>query len=459
MICITSAFTVFIFDAGFDLLLVLQALCFAFATVLLIGVKANERLRPAVVALKIFLTACVFIVLNIGTAGFSKLTKVFFGSYLHYFIGMTLYAVFFGKHDISTRAVMTSVVFSISVTMATFGTILGNAIEINVDGFDIAWTKAASSVLVVVIAFIYFRYPLFAYRINRFDATLNITSNILSALLFVILELWRAGSMDNNRFVFVFSGYMAILIIFVFAINVMTYFMTYFLCRERERTLNYQIERQRIRSMEALVSLNEEKLSQLREVRHDVKNQYSYMQTLLEENRYDELKAYFNELVGTFSRPLYDSVESGNRVIDSVLNMELSKARDTGLKMNVRVAVPSELPFPPSALMSLFGNIIDNAIEACVRENLGGSTIDIVVSLKGDYLFFVVSNPTNKKQENIGDSPKTDKEDKTRHGYGIRIVKKIVKKYGGHCHYYIENGNFVVECLLDLRYDKNDKEI
>ncbi len=437
-----------LFGVGVDAPLIIQELCIALSTVLLLGIGARGKFDALRFCLETAALTLAFFLLNLISGAVSMAANVFFGSYLHYLLGIVLFAVFFGVHGPLTRVVMASVVFSVSVMMASFGTLLGNAIEVSVAGFDIAWTKIGASFFTVLFAAIYYRWPLFRFRISGFDASLNIVSNLLSALLFVILEFCQRYGNFAFGLILQFSGYLSLSIIFVFVINVMTYFMTYFLCRERERIMNYQMERQKSRSLHDLLALSEQKLIELREVRHDVKNQYAYMQTMLESKRYDELKDYFKELVGTFSKPLYDAVESGNAIVDSVLNMERSKAREAGLKLEVRAAVPACLPFPQSAILGLFGNVIDNAVEACEREGFQGASVEIVVGMQGNYMFFNVSNPTRKTYVTT-DGGHSEKKDKVLHGYGMRIIHKIVKKYNGYYRCFVRDGKYVFESLLD----------
>lgn len=445
-----------LFGIVVDVPLIIQMLCISLSSVLLLGIGAKEKISVLRFILETVGLAAAFLLVNFLLGALAQRFRLHFGSYMHYFICIVLFAVFFGRHAPILRVVMASVIFSVTVSMASLGTTFGYALQMNIEGLDILWIKIAASLLTVAVAVVYYRYPLFRFRINRFDAALNIVSNLLSALLFVLRELWQGKTPQYNEVMLSLSDYMSVVIFFVFLINVLTYFMTYFLCRERERTLNYQMERERNCALENMLSLSEQKLTELREVRHDIKNQYAYMQSMLEDGRYDDLRSYFNELVGTFSKPLYDSVESGNPVVDSVLNLELSKAREAGLRLEVRAAVPSDLPFPQSALLGLFCNVIDNAVEACVREGFSDASVEVVVGMQGNYMFFNVSNPTNKTSV-PSKGGQTEKDDKELHGYGMRIIRKIVKKYSGYYRCFVRDGKFVFESLLDAELPQSDR--
>lgn len=429
----------------------IQLLAVTVSTVLLLDGKSSARWKQATFWADLIGLFVFFLFSNFLFYVFKELSSVSVGSFLHFLLGIGLYALLRSPFSPSVRVAVVCVVFSIVTLLGSFGTMVGNMLEQYIEGFDIAVTKYVSSVAIVLSALVFSRYPLSRFGMGWFDAVLNGTCNLLSALLCVIYELWRVYDVSFGVLARSFSGYVSLVILFVFLINTVTYFMTYFICREKERVLTYETERQKSRSLEELLRLSEARIAELRDVRHDVKNQYAYMQSMLEEERYADLKRYFEELVGTFSKPLYGVVESGNTMIDSVLNLELSKVRAMGLKLDVRVAVPPRLPFAQSGILALFTNVIDNAAEACVRENFPDAQIDVVVGMQGEYLLFCVTNPTRKQ---TADEPGvTSKADKNLHGIGARIIRKVVKKYGGHYRCFVREGQYVSETLLDLNFE------
>lgn len=439
----------------FDYSFVIQLLAIAAATVLLLGVE-YKKFKPWRFVIDLVWLTATFIAVHLALHVFALLVWRGFTSDLPYFIGITIYTCVASKHKWINRLAMGSVVFSLCTVMAALGTIFGNAIEIAIDGFDIAVTKVLSNLIIIGCAALFFRYPLFKFETTVFDCALNVSCNLLSAALCVIYEYVRRSSAEMMRLSWKFSGFITVVLLFLFLINIATYFMTYGLCKERERALEYRVREQKSESLKELLALNEHKLSELREMRHDVKNQYAYMQMLIEKKKYGELKSYFDEIVGTLAKPLYACVDSGNALIDQALNLELAKAGESGVKMNTRVAVPAELPFSKSAILGLFTNVIDNAIEACLRENIEDPCVDVVLNMQGDYMLFCVTNPTTRADtETDALTWHTSKADKALHGYGVKIIRKIVKKHNGYHRCFIKGGNFVSESLLDTYYKEN----
>lgn len=438
----------------FDFPFVLQLICYAVTTVLLLGIKVTAdgkaEFKPIVFAVETFALVVFFLVVDLLIAMIGAPYMFYFDSTFKYFSGILLFALIRGKHSYRSRLVMGTTAFALCVLMGAMGTLCGQAVEQAVQGFDIAITKIISYVLTVVCAVLFYKYPVFKFETGRFDSAMITVCNSLSALAFVIYEYMRRFDKVFMQASYKQLPFISVIIFILFVIDIVTYFMMYCVCREKARALAYEIERQKKQSLQELLALSESKLSELREVRHDVKNQYAYMQSMLEEGKYDELKSYFNELIGTFALPLFEQVDSGNPDIDSVLNLELAKMRAKDIKANIRVSVPSELPVKKSHLLSLFANVIDNAIDACGRDKPENPLIDVVVNVCGDELVFCVSNPTKLTQEELDRGISTSKEDKSRHGYGMKIIQKIIKKYNGYYRCYIKDGLFIAEGLLGL---------
>lgn len=440
----------------FDFSQVFQILCVAFSTVLLLGdYKERFSLKSCCVfAAEMLVISVVFLAFDIMFYILCRYISALLGigGYLMYLCGIILYAAFRSNKKILSRIIMASVLFSTVCTMCVLGTVLGNALEMKIENFDIAITKIISYLLIIVSGFVFYKNNICNLEINSFSFVLNFICNLLVVVIVMIwceIRLWvLRGPIAWELLLFI-----AVMTFGFYIINIMAYMITYFFYVEREKVISYQVERTKAQSLKDLLQLSEHNIAELREIRHDLKNQYAYMDAMINEKKYDELQSYFKDLSGTFAKPLYERVDCGNRTIDSILNLELSKARESGMELDVKATVPSELPFNESGLLSLFTNVIDNSIEACARDDNTGAVIDVNITVKGDYLYFCVSNPT-KKEEIIEE--RTSKNDKKLHGYGMKIIKKIVNKYNGYYRCNISNGVFYSDVMLDMFY-KNKK--
>ena len=60
-------------------------------------------------------------------------------------------------------------------------------------------------------------------------------------------------------------------------------------------------------------------------------------------------------------------IYTGNRILDLILSQKRMTAQKNGIDFNVNVMPLAHLPFAEREICSLFGNLLDNAVEACGR--------------------------------------------------------------------------------------------
>lgn len=227
----------------------------------------------------------------------------------------------------------------------------------------------------------------------------------------------------------------------------------YTMCSEQTSLINLQAEKQRVLSEREMTQIAERTLEDLRCIRHDLKNQYAYMQILLSERRYDELQNYFHNLSENLPKQL-SFVDCGNRAVNTVLNMELSKLKSDRISVSHKLVVPPALPFSDEDMCALLTNLLDNAIEECLRLlERGAKEAELCIDIHPHqtYLLITCVNSTDRTAFNRLDKGlRTTKSDKELHGYGTRIVTKIAEKYNGYADFRIEKGRFMAQVMLDM---------
>lgn len=95
-------------------------------------------------------------------------------------------------------------------------------------------------------------------------------------------------------------------------------------------------------------------------------------------------------------------------------------------------------------MVSLFGNLLDNAIEACERMKGGDRWIQIQISRQKEILNIEISNSIEKVPEEKNEEFISSKENKKLHGYGMKSVRRIVERYTGEIFYQIQERKFCV---------------
>lgn len=140
-----------------------------------------------------------------------------------------------------------------------------------------------------------------------------------------------------------------------------------------------------------------------------------------------------------------DIIYSANPILNSLLKVKTVKAREKGIEMNVKVLVPKRMSVNSGDMGVIYGNLIDNAIEACTRVPDGKRFVDIETKYQDGKLLIVV---WNSKNEESNPTFVTTKENKRKHGRGIRSVRRIAEQYGGNLLLEYKGNTFKASLLL-----------
>lgn len=247
----------------------------------------------------------------------------------------------------------------------------------------------------------------------------------------------------------------------LFVIVLVIVFAIFTMCKEQAKIIELQAERQRLLGEQELVKLMEANLDDLRCIRHDLKNQFAYLQLLLQGKRYDELEHHFSQMYENLLPPI-SSIDCGNQVIANILNIKMAKARRAMIPMEHQLIVPPQLPFADDDVCSILANLVDNAIDECERLRSTGvenAKLRIEIYPQKSYLFIMCSNTTDREKLNRKEHGlRTTKSDEQLHGYGTRIVVKIAEKYNGCAQYSLDDGQFVAKVMLDMMIGEMDDD-
>lgn len=200
--------------------------------------------------------------------------------------------------------------------------------------------------------------------------------------------------------------------------------------------------------MEKHISEVENIYKQMRGWRHDYHNHMQAIKAyrFLDEN--DKVDAYLNSLE-TDLTSVDTLIKSGNVMVDAILNSKLSLAKSRKISINAKAVVPKNITISEIDLCIIIGNLLDNAIEACLRiDDEAARFIRVYMDLKRDNLYLSVTNASGdriRKQDGRYVSGKGE-----THGFGLMRVDKIVDKYAGYVKRRDEDGAFTSEIMLPL---------
>ena len=100
-------------------------------------------------------------------------------------------------------------------------------------------------------------------------------------------------------------------------------------------------------------------------------------------------------------------------------------------------------------IYSLFGNLLNNAIEACQGQK--DPWLRVSCGPVKSYLAIEVENSVSGDIMKENPTLSTTKKDSQSHGIGLRILKRIAEQYNGVLHYEMKGSDcFSVQLLLNL---------
>lgn len=187
---------------------------------------------------------------------------------------------------------------------------------------------------------------------------------------------------------------------------------------------------------------------------HDLKHQVQAIRAVKDEK---ERETYLEKIEKSVQ--IYSAiVRTGNEILDTILTEKSLICENSGIHINC-VADGSLLAFMnPVDLYTLFGNALDNAIEAVRKlESKEKRVIDIMLYARQSFLMLQIVNPMCGEVKFEDGLPLTTKAKNGYHGYGMKSMLHTIQKYEGHLTTEVKNGCFYFNVMLPLERDSNKK--
>ena len=208
---------------------------------------------------------------------------------------------------------------------------------------------------------------------------------------------------------------------------------------------NYMLKEQ-MNVYENQIRINLENDKKTRALRHDMKHHLGEISYLAKEGRSKEIVKYVSEMKD-FIKNKDNVVSTGNAAVDGILNYKIEKAIAENIQINSKITIPDETELSSFDMNIIFGNLIDNAIEAAGET--ANPVINIDVEYKKECLFIDVSNSFHQTPKFKRDGlPITTKRDKEEHGFGVENIKRIVEKYDGEMEFSVTDTMFKVYIVM-----------
>ena len=414
---------------------------FAVCTVVLLEkIELNRKTLPKTLLLllaKIAGTWCVMILLN------SLVYWIFGRTYnreISYPVLLLLYCLILCRYKPCVRLTAAASYYSVYVIALDLSEKSATLIEAQIGAATPTSTIAV--IAVALIAVVYFKI----FSLEKFShvpvamSVMAAALPLIGASISIAVNYLDAETLDTVYAILISGAFLLI--------DFGCYLLYWLICRSYSEKEELKVRQKQTEMERDFMKLSENSLNELRALRHDFRNHYSYIRMLLNSGEYDRASSYFSELEAKNASAV-SAVSTGNETIDTILNVEKVKAQQDSVDLDLQtLMVPSKVSIEDTDLTSILTNLVDNAIEYCCSVNMQGK-VEISIEQYGNYMFITVCNILSEARvkEGVPDL-KTTKKDADLHGYGTKIVKEIAKKYSGCATFRVLDNRFTANVML-----------
>ena len=258
-----------------------------------------------------------------------------------------------------------------------------------------------------------------------------------------LCALMKAALINNGISPYILTGMICIILA-----NIMTYYFFTVMNKEYENTIKAKLLEQQNETLKKSIADKDAFVKEMKTVRHDIKNQLLTIMQYANEGKTDEIKEYVNVLTNNYLPNILNYINTNNAAFDAVINSKIAVCNQKNIFMEVNIKQDTDISIPPAEIAVLFGNLLDNSIEAAKHTDEKRISLDI--QKNASYLIILVSNSIKSSVLTTNENLETSKSDKELHGIGIKSIKNIVEKHNGMIQFYEEENEFCCHIMIDL---------
>lgn len=309
---------------------------------------------------------------------------------------------------------------------------------VRVIGFFVAYLVAYA--LLCVGAWLFFGKLVKKYDICK----LNSVIMIIIAVAVVVIDIILSSIVTFSEAITSNVTATVMLHIYNIACCVFVMVLLFELPRRRQAELELVVTKslQEKEKMQYVVA--KENIEKLNMRCHDLKHQLRAMteQTTVDEDFVKELSSAIDD---------FDSFyKTDNSALNVILNEKNTVCRNKGIELSC-ILDGGGLGFMRGRYVySLFGNLLDNAIEAVEKLEETKRAIGLNVRTVGGFLLINIYNSYEGDLNVGGGLPKTSKKHADFHGYGLKSVQSVVNHYDGNMSITTKDGVFDVSIAIPI---------
>lgn len=236
-------------------------------------------------------------------------------------------------------------------------------------------------------------------------------------------------------------------VVFLFFINAgafLIYSVVSKLVMEQQKIMELQARNHQLSTQALQYGNLQDKITEARRAKHDVRHHITLMKKYLEDKDYKALNEYLNNYQQSI--PDEHILFCENAAVNAILLYFSGQARKYGITYTVSASIPEDIPIAETDLSILFGNLLENAIDACHAES-GENTKIIVRASTDEHSLCVTIDNTFSGSLNLNAEGRFISSKHDGLGLGTESIKSIAGKYNGVCQFESDESMFLASVM------------
>lgn len=188
-------------------------------------------------------------------------------------------------------------------------------------------------------------------------------------------------------------------------------------------------------------------IEETKAARHDLRHHFLVIQGYINNKDLDSLTSYINNYISAMT-PVEGKTVCENYAVNTILFHYITQCEENAVEITASINIPAILPIPDNDFCVILSNLLENALEACLRMSSNKPFITVNIGTAGKWmLLLTVKNSYEgsiRRKNGIFQSSKRNGE-----GIGISSVNNFVSKYHGISKYTYEEQLFSASILLN----------
>ncbi|EME3553140.1 GHKL domain-containing protein [Enterococcus faecium] len=177
----------------------------------------------------------------------------------------------------------------------------------------------------------------------------------------------------------------------------------------------------------------------LKQIRHDLRNHFLVLSGLLENEDISSAKKYLRKTMK--QQETITDFYTSDPILNYILNEKLTIAEQSEIQVNTSIFISENVKIDHDIIAIIVGNLMDNAIEACTRNNGKGKDITVIIKQFKSDLFIEINNAYLVNE-------RYTRKERQSAGIGIKSIRSLVEKNGGIYHSWTEADRYFASIVL-----------